>query len=47
MSPLIISVLWIGSDFLLLVILFRAVKGRMLGAYPVFYGYLGFLGWWL
>ncbi len=43
MSPLIISVLWIGSDFLLLLILFRAVKGRMLSAYPVFYGYLGFL----
>jgi len=42
MSFLIVSVLWIGSDFLLLVILIRAVKGRMLSAYPVFYGYLGF-----
>ncbi len=43
MSPLIVSVLWIGSDCLLLLILIRAVKGRMLSAYPVFYGYLGFL----
>lgn len=42
MSPLIVSVLWIGSDFLLFLILIRAVKGRMLSAYPVFYGYLGF-----
>jgi len=42
MSSLIVSVLWIGSDFLLFLILIRAVKGRMLSAYPVFYGYLGF-----
>ena len=42
MSSLIVSVLWIGSDFILFVILIRAVKGRMLSAYPVFYGYLGF-----
>jgi len=43
MSSLIDSVLWIGTDCLLLLILIRAVKGRMLSAYPVFYGYLGFL----
>ncbi len=43
MSSLIVSVLWIGSDFLLFEILIRAVKGRMLSAYPVFYGYLGFV----
>lgn len=42
MSSLIVSVLWIGSDCLLFLILIRAVKGRMLSAYPVFYGYLGF-----
>jgi len=42
MSSLIASVLWIGSDLLLILILIRAVKGRMLSAYPAFYGYLGF-----
>jgi hypothetical protein len=43
MSSLIVSVLWIGSDLLLVLILIRAVKGRMLSAYSVFYGYLGFV----
>ncbi len=43
MSSLIVTVLWIGSDCLLILILIRAAKGRMLSAYPVFYGYLGFV----
>jgi len=37
------SVLWIGSDFLLILILIRAVKSKILSAYSVFYGYLGFV----
>ena len=43
MSSLVASVLWIGSDCLLILILVRAAKGRMFSAYPVFYGYLGFV----
>ena len=43
MSSLVTSVLWIGSDLLLCVILIRAVKGRMFSSYPGFYGYLGFV----
>ncbi|MCZ6485428.1 MAG: hypothetical protein O6826_07015 [Acidobacteria bacterium] len=43
MSSLIASVLWIGSDLLLILILLRAGKSKMFSAYPVFYGYLGFV----
>jgi len=43
MSSVISSVLWIGSDFLLILILIRAAKSRMFSAYSVFYGYLGFV----
>jgi len=43
MPSFIASVLWIGSDFLLILILIRAVKSRMLSSYSVFYGYVGFV----
>jgi hypothetical protein len=43
MSSFVASVLWIGSDCVLFLMLVRAVQGRMLSAYPVFYGYLGFV----
>jgi len=43
MSSLIASVVWIGSDLILILTLIRAAKSRMFSAYPVFYGYLGFV----
>lgn len=42
MSSLVAFVLWTGSDLLLILILARAVKGRMLSTYPAFYAYFGF-----
>ncbi len=37
------SVIWLTSDLLLVLILARGVKGRMLRAYSLLYGYVGFV----